>query len=225
MVTRNEYNKSLKRTNIRGKGYIEVAQRISGFWEMFPDWSIRTEFVHLDMEKGQCIMAARIIDQDGTERATGHAEEQRTSSSINRTSFVENCETSAIGRALGILGIGSTESVASVEEMNRALERQAENAQRAAEKPDKTRKAATTNTEPLEGFQAATVRESAQQDALKHAQAELWDAVKAYAARYGLDALKVAQDVKADPNYSDNPVALKALAAKYTAMSTAGVER
>ena len=109
--------------------------------------------------------------------------------------------------------------------LNRALERQAENAPRAAEKPAKTRKAANQNTEPLDGFQAATVRESAQQDALKHTQAELWDAVKAYAARYGLDALKVANDVKADPNYSDNPVALKALAAKYTAMSTAGVER
>ena len=56
--------------------------------------------------------------------ATGHAHEDRNSSSINKTSYIENCETSAIGRALGALGIGSDEFISSAEELNNALEAQ-----------------------------------------------------------------------------------------------------
>ena len=59
-------------------------------------------------------------------RATGHAEEYMGSSYINKTSFIENCETSAIGRALGLLGIGIDTSIASAEEVSNAISNQKE---------------------------------------------------------------------------------------------------
>ena len=64
------------------------------------------------------------LDENGVLKATGFAQEDRTSSMINKTSFVENCETSAWGRALGNLGIGIDESVASAEEVDMAIKKQ-----------------------------------------------------------------------------------------------------
>jgi hypothetical protein len=59
-----------------------------------------------------------IRDADGRIRATGHAHEDRTSSMINKTSYVENCETSCpFGRALAALGIGIETSIASANEV------------------------------------------------------------------------------------------------------------
>ena len=56
--------------------------------------------------------------------AQGHAHEEKSSSNINKTSYVENCETSAIGRALGILGIGIDTSVATANEVQDAIDKQ-----------------------------------------------------------------------------------------------------
>ena len=56
--------------------------------------------------------------------STGIAYEVEGSSFINKTSFIENCETSAIGRALGNLGIGIDTSVASYEEVANAVKQQ-----------------------------------------------------------------------------------------------------
>ena len=70
------------------------------------------------------VIKASVIDENGRVVATGFAQEDRTSSTINRTSFVENCETSAWGRALGNLGIGIDVSIASAEEMEIAVAKQ-----------------------------------------------------------------------------------------------------
>lgn len=117
MATREEINAALKRTNIKGKPYIEVNQRVLAFWENFPEGSIQTELVRFDDR--ECVFKANIYNMDALV-ATGHAWEMRDSTPINRSSFLENCETSAIGRALGILGIGSTESIASADEVRHA---------------------------------------------------------------------------------------------------------
>ena len=54
--------------------------------------------------------------------ATGYAQETVSKNqNINRTSMLENCETSAVGRALGFVGIGSVDSIASADEMNKAI--------------------------------------------------------------------------------------------------------
>jgi len=55
---------------------------------------------------------------------TGFAHEDESKSQINRTSAIENCETSATGRALGLLGLGSESSIASAEEVQNAIHQQ-----------------------------------------------------------------------------------------------------
>ena len=115
-------NKELKTTDIKGKQYAEVPQRIQAFRKLYPEGFIRTEIVSL--ADGVVAIKAEVgfKDTDGAERVigTGLAYEKEGSTFINKTSYIENCETSAVGRALGMLGIGSESSVASAEEVQNA---------------------------------------------------------------------------------------------------------
>lgn len=106
---------------IHGRLYETVALRVRKFREAHPDWTLKTSII----ERGVDVvtMLAEIIDETGRLRATGHAEEYRKASQINRTSALENCETSAIGRALACLGLGGTE-FASADEVANALAQQ-----------------------------------------------------------------------------------------------------
>ncbi len=74
-------------------------------------------------------MCAECRDEHGSIVATGHAYEKEDSSFINKTSYIENCETSAVGRALGFVGIGVDNDIASAQEVLNAEQQQA------AEKP------------------------------------------------------------------------------------------
>ena len=114
-----------KTTNIRGKQYVEVNERIKFFRQEdeYKNWTISTEFTALDSE--MCVCKAVIADTDQRVVATGHAHEERSGSHINKTSYVENCETSAIGRALAMMGIGIDTSIASANEVNDAIVKQA----------------------------------------------------------------------------------------------------
>lgn len=107
--------------NIRGKEYQTVALRVQRFREDHPDFGLTTAVVLRDDE---CVvMQATITDAEGRVRAIGHAEEYRKSSQINRTSALENAETSAIGRALAAFGYGGTE-FASANEVQNAIHQQ-----------------------------------------------------------------------------------------------------
>ena len=119
-------NYKFKTTNIRGKQYVEVNERIKFFRqeEQYKNWSLITEFPVLDSE--QCVCKASIADTEHRIIATGHAHEVQGSSNINKTSYVENCETSAIGRALAMLGIGIDTSIASANEVSDAIAKQEE---------------------------------------------------------------------------------------------------
>ena len=119
-------NYKFKTTNIRGKQYVEVNERIKFFRqeEKYDLWSIRTDFPLIDSE--QCLCKCTITDADGDIIAQGHAHEERGSSNINKTSYVENCETSAVGRALAMLGIGIDTSIASANEVTEAIAKQQE---------------------------------------------------------------------------------------------------
>ena len=121
-------NETLRTTDIKGKNYVEVNERIKAFRMLFPEGFIHTHIVSL--EDGVVTMIAEVgvyfynIDMKMVQEkilATGTAQEKESSSFINKTSFVENCETSAIGRALGMLGIGIDTSVASAEEVENAI--------------------------------------------------------------------------------------------------------
>tara|TARA_A100001201_G_scaffold50932_5_gene50627 strand:- start:294 stop:815 length:522 start_codon:yes stop_codon:yes gene_type:complete len=117
-------NYKFKTTNIRGKQYVEVNERIKFFRqeEQYKNWTLMSEFTALDAEQAVC--KATIADSSGRVIATGHAHEERGSSNINKTSYVENCETSAIGRALAMLGIGIDTSIASANEVQDAIAKQ-----------------------------------------------------------------------------------------------------
>ena len=117
-------NYKFKTTNIRGKQYVEVNERIKFFRQedQYKDWTIMSEFTVLDSE--QCVCKTTIADATGRVIATGHAHEVQGSSNINKTSYVENCETSAIGRALAMLGIGIDTSIASANEVQDAIAKQ-----------------------------------------------------------------------------------------------------
>lgn len=107
--------------NIRGKEYQTVALRVQLFREKHPEHGLSTEIVYCDAE---CVrMKALITDASGRVIATGHSEEYRKSSQINRTSALENAETSAIGRALAAFGMGGTE-FASANEVENAIHQQ-----------------------------------------------------------------------------------------------------
>lgn len=116
----------MKTVNIKGKEYVEVNERIKHFRnsEAYKGWSLTSEIVSL--EDGVCVIKATIADSEGAVKATGLAYEKEDSTFINKTSYIENCETSAWGRALGNLGIGIDASVASAEEVGNAILNQEE---------------------------------------------------------------------------------------------------
>ena len=125
-----------KTTNIRGKKYVEVNERIKYLRQedAIKEYSVITELTHLDSE--MCVCKCTIATPQGRVIATGHAHEDRASSNINKTSYVENCETSAVGRALAMLGIGIDTSIASANEVSDAIAKQdAKPAAKAASKP------------------------------------------------------------------------------------------
>lgn len=115
-------NESIKTTDIKGKDYAEVNQRIKAFRMVEPNGSIITEI--LSLENGVCLMKATVMDGEGKVLGIGHAYEKENSTYINKTSYIENCETSAVGRALGMCGFGIDTSVASYEEVANAIENQ-----------------------------------------------------------------------------------------------------
>lgn len=115
-------NAAIRTTNIKGKEYAEVNQRVKAFRTLYPEGFVTTEI--LCREGGLCIIKATVghyADGKSVILATGTAYEKEGSSQINRTSYIENCETSAVGRALGMAGFGIDTSIASADEMNNAL--------------------------------------------------------------------------------------------------------
>lgn len=112
----------MKTINIKGKDYVMVNERILEFRKNYPNYSLESEIVILNEES--VTIKAIVKDETGRVVATGFANEDKATSIINKTSYVENCETSAWGRALGCLGIGIDTSIASAEEVTTAIKKQ-----------------------------------------------------------------------------------------------------
>lgn len=124
-----DVNKTLNTTNIKGKEYVEVKERIKAFRKLYPTGTIQTEMIS-DIN-GVCVFRAVVgyYNEDATilkVLGTGTAKEKEKGSYINQTSYIENCETSAVGRALGMCGFGIDGGLASLEEINNAKEEQNE---------------------------------------------------------------------------------------------------
>lgn len=120
----------LKTLNIKGKEYTTVDSRVQFFREKYPTWSLETEYPVLDLEKGVCVCRAVVKDETGKHVADGYAHEwqSKPGSMVNKTSYIENAQTSAIGRALGFIGIGINGlGIATAEEVKTAIEHQENN--------------------------------------------------------------------------------------------------
>lgn len=100
--------------------YEPVEERLARFWKDHPSGRIRTEIVASDDKT--IVMSALIFRDagDSLAAANGHAQETPGAGMVNKTSWVENCETSAIGRALANLGYAPKGARASREEMQKA---------------------------------------------------------------------------------------------------------
>lgn len=128
MITKEEIqriNKALPTIPIRGKDYVMVKEKIKAFREICPNGIIETQL--LGMEGGLAIVKAIVKDEDGNLLGTGHACEKEGSSQVNSTSWLENAETSAIGRAISAAtGLGIDDSFGSADEVANAILQQEE---------------------------------------------------------------------------------------------------
>lgn len=110
-----------KAVDIKGKQYVLVADRVLFFNEEYPNGCIQTQLLSTPQDTRVVVKAMVIPDMDKHERIfTGHAQEVVGEGFINRTSALENAETSAVGRALAMMGIGVIDNIASVDEINKA---------------------------------------------------------------------------------------------------------
>ena len=107
----------LEGVNIHGKEYKSVNIRIKVFREFFPNFSLTSDI--LVYSDNACRVKASVISPAHRVMATGHAEEDKNTNHINKTSMLENCETSAWGRALANFGLQGDE-LASANERERA---------------------------------------------------------------------------------------------------------
>lgn len=108
------------------ENYVPVHERIEKFYSANPNGRINTSIERIDETGLVVFKAAAFRERDDAEpSATGHAYELAGSSYINKTSYIENCETSAIGRALANLGIEVSRGIASREEMQKVERMQA----------------------------------------------------------------------------------------------------
>lgn len=121
-------NDELKTVDISKKPYVQVNDRVQGFRRLFEYGGIETELITY-IPDDYCVFKAtaytlQVNADESIGRfilATGYAQESvEKNRNINRTSMLENCETSAVGRCLGFLGIGSVDSIASADEIRKA---------------------------------------------------------------------------------------------------------
>ena len=172
-------NYKFKTTNIRGKQYVEVNERIKFFRqeEQYKNWGINTEFPMLT--DAECLCRASITDPNGIVVAVGHAHESKTASNINKTSYVENCETSAVGRALAMLGIGIDTSIASANEVSDAIAKQDAKPSASKAKPQASTEEVSIMDKAVNYIKGQTDKQKAYDSIMSKYENELTDKQKA----------------------------------------------
>lgn len=106
---------------LQGRKYVQVVDRINYFNDNFKNGSIRTRLISEPASTHYVVEAKVIPDVTVPERYfSGLSQAKLGDPGANKDAALENAETSAIGRALGMMGIGVIDSVASVDEMNKA---------------------------------------------------------------------------------------------------------
>lgn len=116
-------NLEIKKQDIKGKMYAPVNERVLAFRKVYTEGSITTEIIE---KTDDSIMMKTTIRNGENILATGYASEVKKGL-VNSTSMIENCETSAVGRALGMCGFGVDSGIASQEEVEKAKMLEKEN--------------------------------------------------------------------------------------------------
>lgn len=111
-----------KAIDIKGKQYVLVSDRIAYFNKNFKNGSICTELLS-DPASVRFVVKATVtpdVVETPDKVFTGLSQATIGDGMVNKTSALENAETSAVGRALGMMGIGVIDSIASADEMAKA---------------------------------------------------------------------------------------------------------
>jgi hypothetical protein len=144
-----------KAISIRGKEYVLVKDRVLAFNEAYPNGSIFTELV----ENGDRVTIKATVTPDVDKPArvfTGYSQAVWGQGNINTTAATENCETSAVGRALAMMGIGVIESLASADEVHKASNDPRASTKPVAKPPVASQKPQVSNLsdsdDPFDGF-------------------------------------------------------------------------
>ncbi len=113
-----------KEGNQKVSYYVPVTEKIKYFRasDDFKGWSLETEMIEYDSL--EVVFIAKAINEKGIVISTGHAHENQKLGYINKTSYIENAETSAVGRCLAYLNIGVIDDIAGYEEMLQAIKTQ-----------------------------------------------------------------------------------------------------
>jgi len=104
-----------KAIDFKGKKYVLVSDRVLYFNEQYPEGSITTELITND----EMVVVKATVKPNEKQTFTGYSQATWGEGYINKTSALENAETSAVGRALAFMGIGVIESIASIDEINK----------------------------------------------------------------------------------------------------------
>ncbi len=117
-MTKNLTDKAI---DIKGKKYVLVSDRVLYFNETYPNWSIVTQRIMTEEPWIEVFKATVMPDCEKPQRYfTGYSQAKWWDWFINKTSALENAETSAVGRALAMMWIWVIDSIASADEINKA---------------------------------------------------------------------------------------------------------
>ena len=117
-------NSEIGMINLKGKDYAMVPERVNAFRKIFPSGFITTDIISHDGTVVLMRAKAGYYSQNGEPvvLGTGYAQEVKGTGLVNKTSYIENCETSAVGRALGMIGLGiNGGGICSAEELVNAI--------------------------------------------------------------------------------------------------------
>lgn len=142
-------NGEITMLDLKGKAYAMVPERVTAFRKLYPEGFILTDITKDDgtIVQMQTKVGYYKDNGDPVVLATGYAQEAKGEGMVNGTSHIENCETSSVGRALGMMGLGiNGGGICSAEELANAIVAQGQMRKEAAA-PDP---APATPPEPVE---------------------------------------------------------------------------